>query len=100
MADEPIKEVSAPDSKNRIVVTWNERQGIKAIIWDKNSVQHDITSIFDNIKGATGTGGVWNTVIARKGNVNSSIDFRPIEKRLVFDVPQGVIGQLLQILES
>jgi len=65
MADEPIKEVSTPDSKNRIVVTWNERQGIKAIVWDNNSVQHDITSIFGNIKGATGPGGVWNTVITK-----------------------------------
>jgi len=83
---------------NQIEVTWTEAGGFEAKVYDNNGVEHDFTSIFQQIKGATGVGIVTSKIVLANGTLGTTLDFTPSRKELKFSVNQKVVAQILEAL--
>lgn len=94
-----FEEVSAMPA-NRIRVTWDEQDGYRCRVWDKNGVPTDVTDIFEAVSGATGVGRIYTQIALMKDSMDTKIGFRALSKRLVFDVPEDVIAQILQLQQG
>ena len=66
---------------NQIQIEWS---GFEAKVYDNNGVEHDFTSIFQQIKA--------------NGTLGTTLDFTPSRKELKFSVNQKVIDQILEAL--
>lgn len=83
---------------NQIEITWSEASGFEAKVYDNGGVQHDISSIFQEIKGATGEGSLSSRLILGNATLGTTLDFTPTSKELKYNVDQKVIDQVLEAL--
>jgi len=87
-----------PTKTNQIEIAWSEASGFEAKVYDNNGVQHDISSIFQEIKGATGKGNLSSRLVLGNTTLGTTLDFKPISKELKYNVDQKVIDQILEAL--
>ena len=80
---------------NQIQIEWS---GFEAKVYDNNGVEHDFTSIFQQIKGATGVGIVTSKIVLSNATLGTTLDFTPSRKELKFSVNQKVVDQILEAL--
>lgn len=85
---------------NRIRVTWDEQDGYRCRVWDKNGNATDVTDIFQSIRGATGEGRIYNEIACVKNDMTQKIEFRAVAKRLIFDAHEDVISQILSLKQD
>ena len=88
-------------SINKIKVTYKLGQVIKCQIWDNIGVEHDARSIFQQVRGATGSGTPHDTEFSFKNNhvnLTQTIKVQPTEKELEFVVPPETIKLILALL--
>lgn len=83
---------------NTIEIIWSESQGLEAKVWDKDGNQHNIESIFQRIKGATGLGHTSTRIVLGNASLGTTLDFTATSKELKFGVSEHVIDQILEAL--
>ncbi len=84
---------------NQIEISWSESSELETKVWDKNGVVHDILSIFQQIKGATGLGSISTKIVLGNASLGTTLNFTPTSKELKFGVDQKVVAQILEALE-
>lgn len=83
---------------NQIEIAWSEASGFEAKVYDNAGVQHDISSIFQEIKGATGVGSLSSRLVLGNATLGTTLDFTPTSKELKYAVDQKVVDQILEAL--
>jgi len=87
-----------PTKTNQIEIAWSEASGFEAKVYENNGVKHDISSIFQEIKGATGEGSLSSRLILGNSTLGTTLNFVPTSKELKYNVNQKVIDQILEAL--
>ena len=82
---------------NVVEITWSDGQSVEAKLWDKDGVEHDFTSVFKSITGATGVGARWSKMSLGNGDISTTLEYRPTSKELKFGVSEKVINQILEV---
>lgn len=88
---------------NAIRIQRATDSSIKAEVWDASGTKHDVTDSFSKISGSTSPGSIWNKIKLHKGEGNSvmvEVNFEAAQKDLRFEVPAGVIAQILTFHEG
>ena len=84
---------------NRINVELELGGEIKCQVWDNNGTKHDVTHIFQQIRGRTSEGGIWSELTLKKDVFETTLKFIATAKELTFDTTADVINQILQMSE-
>lgn len=83
---------------NQIEIAWSEASGFEAKVYDNGGVAHDISSIFQQIKGPTGEGSLSSRLVLGNGTLGTTLNFTPTSKELKYNVDQKVVDQILEAL--
>lgn len=86
---------------NEIKVEYQQGQPVRCKVWDNAGVEHDVSTVFDQVRGGVSNSRVWTEVSLRAehaDSLRSTLKFVASEKELRFSVDKAVVDQILEML--